>query len=66
MRKIMREFGVNLVFGLKKIAFKFRNFVRKFGLNFAVKFRNFAKFHALNSLKFSEKKFALKSQNVVD
>lgn len=66
MRKIMREFGVNLVFGLKKIAFKFRNFLREFGLNLAFEFRNFAKIFALNSLKFSEKKFALKSQNVVD
>lgn len=81
MRKIMREFGVNLAFKLKKfvfkftnlacefglnLAFKFRNLACEFGLNSAFKFRNFAKIFALNSLKFSEKKFVLKSQNVVD
>lgn len=72
MKKIMREFGVNLVFGLKKfvfkftnfacefglnLAFKFRNFVREFNLNLAFKFRNFAKFHALN-FAFKFKNFA--------
>lgn len=42
MRKIMREFGVNLVFGLKNFAFKFRNFLREFSLNLAFEFINFA------------------------